>query len=198
MNERGREDLVSLTDVELNEAKKTARDAALALSRFRNVEGLVDPEQQAAVQLQMVSKLQDELIAAKTQLVLLRTLTPQNPQIPVFQTRIKELDREIGTQMGQVAGDRKSLAASTVEFQRLQLESQLADKELAAAMSSVQDAKNEARRKRAYVERIVQPSLPDNQSEPKRLRGILNVFVVGMILWAIMSMIVAGIKEHSD
>ncbi len=150
------------------------------------------------MQLQMVSKLQDELIAAKTQLVLLRTLTPQNPQIPVFQTRIKELDREIGTQMGQVAGDRKSLAASTVEFQRLQLESQLADKELAAAMSSVQDAKNEARRKRAYVERIVQPSLPDNQSEPKRLRGILNVFVVGMILWAIMSMIVAGIKEHSD
>lgn len=198
MNERGREDLVSLTDVELNEAKKTARNAALALSRFRNVEGLVDPEQQAAVQLQMVSKLQDELIAAKTQLVLLRTLTPQNPQIPVYQTRIKELDREIGTQMGQVAGDRKSLAASTVEFQRLQLESQLADKELAAAMSSVQDAKNEARRKRAYVERIVQPNLPDSQSEPKRLRGVLNVFVVGMILWAIMSMIVAGIKEHSD
>lgn len=198
MNERGREDLVSYANSELIEAKDQARKAAVALSTFRNREGIVDPEKQAAVQLQMISKLQDELIATKTQLVQLRSLTPQNPQIPVLNTRVAELGREIQVQLGQIAGDQKSLAASTVQFQRLQLESTLADRELAAAISSLQEARNEARRKRAYVERIVEPNLPDTRSEPKRLRGILNVFVVGLLFWGVLSMVMAGVREHTD
>lgn len=198
MNERGREDLVSYANAELVEAKDQARKAAVSLSTFRNREGIVDPEKQAAVQLQMISKLQDELISTKTQLVQLRSLTPQNPQIPVLQTRVGELGKEIQVQLGQIAGDQRSLAASTVQFQRLQLESTLADRELAAAISSLQEARNEARRKRAYVERIVEPNLPDSHSDPKRMRGILNVFVVGLLFWGVLSMVLAGVREHSD
>lgn len=198
MNARGREDLISYANRELLDAKDQARKAAMALSTFRNREGIVDPEKQATVQLQMVSKLQDELIATKTQLVQLRSLTPQNPQIPVLRTRIDELGREINAQLGLIAGDQKSLAASAVQFQRLQLESALADKELAAAISSLQEARNEARRKRAYVERIVEPNLPDHRSGPKRIRGILNVFVVGLLFWGVMSMLLAGVREHTD
>ncbi|CAM5360234.1 hypothetical protein [Sphingobium scionense] len=198
MNERGREDLVSYANAELVEAKDQARKAAVSLSTFRNREGIVDPEKQAAVQLQMISKLQDELISTKTQLVQLRSLTPQNPQIPVLQTRVGELGKEIQIQLGQIAGDQRSLAASTVQFQRLQLESTLADRELAAAISSLQEARNEARRKRAYVERIVEPNLPDSHSDPKRVRGILNVFVVGLLFWGVLSMVLAGVREHSD
>ncbi|MFD2429127.1 hypothetical protein ACFSUK_15230 [Sphingobium scionense] len=195
---KGREDLVSYANAELVEAKDQARKAAVSLSTFRNREGIVDPEKQAAVQLQMISKLQDELISTKTQLVQLRSLTPQNPQIPVLQTRVGELGKEIQIQLGQIAGDQRSLAASTVQFQRLQLESTLADRELAAAISSLQEARNEARRKRAYVERIVEPNLPDSHSDPKRVRGILNVFVVGLLFWGVLSMVLAGVREHSD
>lgn len=198
MNERGRKDIIDYAKAELSEAKDRARAAALALSHFRNSEGIVDPEQQATAQLQMISKLQDEVISTKTQLVLLRSLTPQNPQIQPLELRIAELNREINAQLGQIAGNQKSLAATAVQFQRFQLESQLADKELAAAISSLQEARNEARRKRAYVERIVEPNFPDNRSEPKRIRGVLNVLVVGLILWGILSMVFAGIREHSD
>ena len=198
INSRAREDLVGYATAELNEAKEAARKAALALSDYRNREGVVDPEKQASVQLQMISKLQDELISTKTQLVQLRVFTPQNPQIPVLQTRVSELGKEINEQIGLVAGSQKSLAASAAQFQRLQLESQLADKELGAAISSLQEARNEARRKRAYVERIVQPDTPDDALEPKRLRGILSTFVIGLVVYGILTMLFAGIKEHRD
>lgn len=198
LNQRARGDLINYATKELQEAKAVSRAAALALSDYRNREGVVDPEKQAAVQLQMISKLQDEMIATKTQLVQLRVFTPQNPQIPVLQTRVQELGREIDQQIGLVAGNQKSLAATAAQFQRLQLESQLADKELAAAISSLQEARNEARRKRAYVERIVSPNLPDYASEPRRLRGILSTFVVGLVVFAILSMLVSGIREHRD
>jgi len=198
LNQRARSDLINYATKELEEAKAVARNAALALSDYRNREGVVDPEQQATVQLQMISKLQDEMIATKTQLVQLRVFTPQNPQIPILQTRVQELSREIDQQIGLVAGNQKSLAATAAQFQRLQLESQLADKELGAAISSLQEARNEARRKRAYVERIVEPNKPDYPTEPHRVRGVLSTFVVGLVIWAVLSMLVSGIKEHKD
>ncbi|MFP5432333.1 MAG: hypothetical protein ACLGIM_04330 [Alphaproteobacteria bacterium] len=198
LNGRARSDLINYANDELDEAKALARTAALALSDYRNREGVVDPEKQATVQLQMISKLQDEMIATQTQLIQLRAFTPQNPQIPVLQNRVQSLSREIDKQTGLVAGNQKSLAATAAQFQRLQLESQLADRQLGAAISSLQEARNEARRKRAYVERIVEPSKPDYPLEPRRLRGILSTFVVGLVIWAVLSMLVSGVKEHRD
>jgi capsular polysaccharide transport system permease protein len=198
LNERGRKDLIRFANAEVEDAKEKARGAALALSAYRNREGVVDPERQAAVQLQMISKLQDELIAARTQLVTLRSFTPQNPQIEVLRTRIQELSREIDGELGKVAGGRKSLSSTAAQYQRLALESQFADRQLAAAMASLAEAQNEARRKQAYVERIVQPNLPDEALEPRRLRGIFATLVLGLIAWGVFSMLLAGVKAHRD
>lgn len=198
LTERGRTDLIRYAQAEVRDAKRAAQAAALALSNYRNREGVLDPERQAAVQLQMIAKLQDELIATRTQLLQLRAFTPQNPQIPVLQERVKGLGQEIADQFGQVAGDRRSLAASAARYQRLQLEREFADRQLAAAMASLQDAENEARRKHAYVERIVQPNKPDRPLEPRRIRGVIATFAIGLVLWGILSMLLAGIKEHKD
>lgn len=196
LNERGRQDLIRFAQREVEDAKSQARTAALTLSSYRNREGVVDPEKQAAVQLQMISKLQDELIATKTQLVQLRAFTPQNPQIEVLDTRVTSLSREIDEQLGRVAGDRKSLSSSAAQYQRLALESQFADRNLASAMASLEEAKNEARRKQAYVERIVQPNTPDDALEPRRWRGILATLALGLAVWGVLRMLFAGIREH--
>jgi len=198
LNERGRQDLIRFAQREVSEAKQHSQDAALALSAYRNQEGVVDPEKQATVQLQMISKLQDELIATRTQLLELRAFAPQNPQIEVLNTRAKGLSSEIDEQLGLVAGDRKSLSSRAAQYQRLWLESQFADKQLASSMSSLEEARNEARRKQAYVERIVQPNLPDDALEPRRFRGMLSVFILGLAAWGILSMLIAGMLEHQD
>jgi len=198
LNERGRQDLIRFATTEVEDAKNKARAAAVALSDFRNREGVVDPEQQATVQIQMISKLQDQVIAARSDLLELRSFTPQNPQIEVLATKVAGLEREMDVQLGKVAGDRKSLSTTAAQYQRLSLESQFADKQLAGAMSSLQDASNEARRKQAYLERIVQPNLPDEAAEPRRLRGILATLVLGLIAWGILTMLLAGVQEHKE
>ena len=196
LNERGRNDLIQYSTREVQESEQAARQAALALARFRNANGIIDPERQATVQLQMISKLQDELIGARLQLLQLRAIAPENPQIPVLQVRITGLAREIDRQLGLVAGDRRSLSATAAQYQRLQLEREFADKRLATAMNSLEEARNEARRKQAYVERIAQPSLPDEAREPRRLRGIFATFILGLVAWGILRMLLAGIREH--
>jgi BexC/CtrB/KpsE family polysaccharide export inner-membrane protein len=196
LNRRGRVDVVELSEREVREAEEAARQASLALAQFRNASGIIDPEKQAAVQLQMISKLQDELIGSRLQLLQLQAMAPENPQIPILRVRIAGLAQEIDKQLGLVAGSRRSLSATAARYQRLQLDREFADKRLAAAMTSLQDARAEARRKHAYLERIAQPSLPDKALEPRRLRGIFATLLLGLIAWAIATMLIAGIREH--
>jgi len=198
LNVRGRTDLIQFAQAEVNIAAERARNAALALSVYRNREGVVDPEKQAAVQVQMIAKIQDELIASRTTLVQLRATAPDNPQIPALESRINSLAAQISNEFGKVAGDQRSLSSTAARYQRLALESQFADKQLASAMASLTDARNEAGRKQAYVERIVQPNRPDAALEPRRLKGIAATFVLGFIFWGILSMLFAGIREHKD
>ncbi|WP_293985240.1 hypothetical protein [Sphingobium sp.] len=198
MNERGRQDLIRFAQREVDDAKANSQKSASALSSYRNAVGIVDPEKQATVQIQMISKLQDELIATRTQLTETRTVSPQNPQIEVLAARAQSLNEEINKQLGLVAGNSQSLSSRAAQYQRVLLENQFAEKQLASAMAALDDARNEANRKQAYVERIVQPNLPDEPLEPRRLRGIMSTLILGLVAWGIISMLVAGMLEHRD
>jgi capsular polysaccharide transport system permease protein len=198
LNERGSGDLVSYAEREVAEAQADASKAALALATYRNRAGVIDPERQASVQLQMISKLQDELIGARLQLLQLTAAAPQNPQISLLKVRIGGLEREITNQLGQIAGNEGSLSEAAAQYQRLQLQREFADQQLSLSLAALQDARNEARRQRAYVERVAQPSLPDAALEPRRIRGILATLIIALVAWGALSMLLAGVREHQD
>lgn len=198
LNERGRQDLIRSAASEVADAEAKSKAAALALSSYRNTKGVVDPEKQATVQLQQVAKLQDELIATKTQLAQLKAFTPENPQIPALQTRASTLQAEMVAETIKVTGGELSLANKAADYQRLALEREFADKQLASALASLEQARNEAQRKQVYIERIAQPSLPDIALEPRRLRSILSTVALGLVAWGVLSMLLAGVREHQD
>lgn len=197
LNERSRADLVRYAKEEVEAAKVQSSEAATKLAEFRNRYGVIDPEQQAEVSLTMVSKLQDEVIQTKAQLSQLRRFAPENPQIPVLRDRVKTFESEIEEELQKVAGGRSSLAAKSAEYTRLLLEAEYSDKLLTAALASLQNASNEARRQQAYVERIVEPNTPDEATEPRRLRGILSVFVLGLAAWGVLSLLFSAMREHN-
>lgn len=198
LNERGRQDMIRFASNEVADAERKAKAAALAVSRYRNQKNVFDPAGQSALQLQLVSKLQDELIATKNQLIQIKTLTRDNPQIPALQKRVEALQADIANETAKVAGADGSLSNKAVEYERLKLESMFADKQLATAFTSLEQARNEAQRKQFYLERIVQPSEPDKAMEPRRLRAILTTFILGMIAWGVLAILLAGVREHKD
>lgn len=198
LSERARGDAISIAEREVQQAQERARTTSIALGRFRDRRGIIDPEREAEVRLQMVSKLQDELIATRTQLEQLQAFTPQASQIPYLRSRIRTIEREIAEQSGSIAGGSGSLSDSAVRYQELRLDSELAAKQLAAAYASLEEARTEARRKRAYLERISKPSLPDYASEPRRVRGILATLILGLLAWGVLSTLIAGVREHRD
>lgn len=198
LNERGRLDLVRLASTEVAESRAQAQNAATALAAYRNRSGVIDPEKQAEAQMQMVSKLQDQLIASKTEIQQLMEYAPRNPRIPVIRSQIVSMQREIDSQLGQLTGNSRSLSQSAIQFERLKLANDFAQKQLTASMASLEQARNEAQRKQAYVERIVEPNLPDAPMEPRRTRGVLATIVLSLLAYGILRMLLAGIREHAQ
>jgi capsular polysaccharide transport system permease protein len=193
LNERGRQDMIRFATNEVAQAEAKAKAAVLALAQYRNKVGVIDPERQTAIPLQQIAKLQDELLNTRSQLAQLQMLARDNPQIPVLRQRIDLLEREISKESA-----RGSLASRAADFQRLSLEREFADRQLASALGSLEQARSEAQRQQLYLERIVQPSLPDAAMEPRRLRNIFTVFLLGLVAWGVITMVYAGIREHLD
>lgn len=198
LNERGRQDMIRFASAEVAIAEKKAKEAALAVSSYRNLKGVFDPEKQSALQLQQVSRLQDELIATKMQLAQVRALTRDNPQVPTLQQRIQTLQTEIDLETAKVAGSNRSLSNKSAEYEGLIVERGFAEKQLAAALTSLAQARNDAQRKQLYLERIAQPSKPDVAIEPRRIRNVIATFVLGLVAWGILTMLLAGVREHQD
>ena len=116
----------------------------------------------------------------------------------MLQMRIVTLQTEIAAETAKVTGGERSLSDKASEYERLALERSFTDKQLAAALASLEQARNEALRKQLYLERIVQPNKPDIAVEPRRLRTVFATFVIGLICWGILTMLIAGIREHQD
>lgn len=198
LSSRARSDAVAVAEEDARNAQRRARTTAVSLAAYRNRAGIVDPEKEAEARLQGITRLEDELVSVRTQLQQMEAFTPEAPQIPYLRTQATNLQREIAARRSGVAGGRNSLSAAGARYQVLQLDSELAGKQLAASLISLQDAHAEARRKRAYVERIAPPSLPDYPIRPRRIGGILAVFVLGLLAWGILSVLLAGVREHQD
>ena len=198
LNERGRQDMVRFAAREVEQAENKAKAAALALSGYRNQKGVIDPERQSSLQLQQIAKMYDELLTAKAQLAQLRSLAKDNPQIPTLQKRVDMLQTAIDSENARIAGGEKSLANKAAEFQRLALEREFADRQLAVALASLEQARNEAVRKQLYLERVAQPGLPDKAMEPRRLHGVLATLAVGLLAWGVLTLLIAAVREHRD
>lgn len=199
LNQRAREDMIRFASNEVAEAQKKARAAELMLSNYRNTKGVIDPEKQAELPLKQIAALQDELVTTKIQISQLENIARENPQLPVLRQRVGILERAIDEQTSRVAGGgERSLAGKAAEYQRLAIEREFTQKMLASAMATLEEARNDAIRKQLYIERIVQPIKPDNAMEPRRIKGVIAVFSIGLVMFGILSMLLAGIREHLD
>jgi capsular polysaccharide transport system permease protein len=198
MSERSRQDIVQFATGEVKVAERKAKDAALAVAAFRSDKAVVDPEKQSAFQLQQLGKLQEELISTKTQVIQLRSVSPQNPQIPVLVTRQAALQREVDAELGRIAGRGGSLTSKAAGYMQVSVEREFAEKQLGAAMASLEAARIEAQRQQLYLDRIVQPNTPDYPLEPRRIRSVIVVLIAGLVAWGVLSLLIASVREHFD
>jgi capsular polysaccharide transport system permease protein len=198
LNDRSRQDLIQVAQREVKAAEDRSRSAAMALSSFRNKGQVMDVQREAAMQIDTAARLREDLRITETQIAKLKQVAPANPQIATLNAEASRLRKAIDSETAKALGQGNSLNAKAPAYERLLLEKDFADKALASALASLEGARNDAARKQLYLERLVQPNLPDTALEPRRIRSVFTVFVVGLLAWGVVSLLVAGVREHVD
>ena len=178
-------------------ATQRARAARVALSQYRNAQALIDPSKQAVGVLEIANTLTAERAALQAQLDLMQRLTPNNPSIPALRNRISAIGTQIASQYSRVVGNGSGIASKLGGYENLLVEQEFATQSLNAASAALVQARAEAQRQQFYLERVVDPNVPDTPLLPKRLLNVLVVFAAASCLYFIAWMFMVGVLEHS-
>ena len=197
LNQRAETRAINEAEDRVVQAQVRVSNARVALAAFRNQQQLIDPTKQATGVLDISNKLITEHAAAQAQLDLMEKVAPANPAIPALRARIAALGAEIAAQNARVVGTPTGIASKVGGYEKLLAEQDFAQAMLTAANTSLEQARVEAQKQQFYLERVVDPNLPDAPALPSRIKDILIVFGISLCLYFIGWMLVVGILEHS-
>ena len=198
LNARAQADTVDDAKRELAEARDDVVKIQGELTAFRNNALLVDPLAFAGAMLQDIGALSLQRARAETQIAEAERLSPDNPSLEALKASAGALDKKVAEERAKLAGGSTALAGKVAGYERLTLLRELAEKRYGAALLSLQSAQDEAQRKRIYIEEIVKPNLPDEATEPERLRNVLSTFIVGFMAFSLLWILSVGSKDHAQ
>jgi capsular polysaccharide transport system permease protein len=196
MNARSLADTVGQGERQVADAEAVAASSQAAFRNFRNKERIVDPTLASQADVQLMTGLQAQLAALQAQRSGLAASAPESPQLPVLDRNIAGYQTQIAAQRAASAGQNDSLAPKLTVYERLLIDENIAGQALSAAEQALEQARLDAMRKQLYLERVVNPNLPDKSEQPERLRAIFTVLICALVAYAAISLLVAGLREH--
>ena len=181
----------------VSQAEERLRNARIALGAYRNQQQLIDPGKQATGVFEVSNRLVSEQAALRAQLDLMLRVAPRNPAIPSLRNRILAMGREISVQNGRAVGTSTGIASKLSTFEKLNVEQDFATQMLTAANTALEQARSEAQKQQFYLERVVEPNLPDDSTLPHRLKRVLVIFAASLCIYFVGWMLIVGILEHA-
>jgi capsular polysaccharide transport system permease protein len=196
LNGRARGDAIAFAEDVVARAEAKVKEVQGHIADFRNREGLFDPMRQAGAGLELIAKLTAEIAELKATLAELSSNSPDSPRVEAARNRVRALQDQIAEQRMLIAGGDQSLAPKLAEFEKLTLQRELATKSFVSALVSLENAREEGHRKQLYLERIVEPNLPDQALYPRSLLSIMYVAAICLAIYWILSVLGTAVLEH--
>lgn len=197
LNSRAQTNGIAEAQKQVDLATIKAKETRIALAKYRNAQSLIDPERQAVGVLEISSGLVAQRAALQAQLEQMQRVTPGNPSLPALQNRIASISSQIALQDGRVVGSNSGIASKLGGYENLLVEQEFATQRLNAANTALARASAEAVSQQFYLERVVEPNVPDEPLLPKRFLDVLVIAACALCLYVIGWMFMVGILEHS-
>ena len=196
LNQRAENDALIEAQERYAEARERLSETQRAMATFRNREGFINPTITATESSRLIGGLAATLADLKAQRSQLVAEAPNSPQLPSIDGRIAAFERQIAAERSNVAGTDASLAPKVGAYEALALDQELADRELSTAAINLSTARRDAGRQKLYLERISNPSLPDEAAEPRRWKNVFVWLICSLLAYGIGWLIWAGVREH--
>ena len=188
---------IAREEYDISEARLTR--VQLAMTSFRERERAVDPARTAGITLEIIGKLDGALAQARAELTeALRYTRPDNPRVLQLQNRVAALEAQAATERTRSTSGEAALPQQIGEYERLNVERELARGMLASATASLERARVEAQKQQIFIQRVVEPNLAEYARYPKAIQSILYVFFCLSLVYGLLWLLVAGMREHAS
>ncbi|RSB42197.1 chain-length determining protein [Brevundimonas sp. 357] len=196
LNERATNDAVEAARQAQVRATERLAEAQNSMTAFRSEERFIDPATTLNPTSQVVGSLMASVAQLRAERDQIAREAPQSPQLGALDGRIAGLEKQIAGAQERMTGGAESLAPQVGAYERLVFNRELASRELASASAALLAAEQSAGQKKLYLERIVEPSLPEASSKPRRWFSILSVLVSTLFAYGLGWLIWSGVREH--
>jgi capsular polysaccharide transport system permease protein len=180
LNERaeGRGIIEAQKQVDLALAR--VRKARVDLAGYRNSVDLIDPAKQATGVIEIANAMVGQRAALQAQLETMQHLTPANPSIPALQEPHRST---VGTNCSSEWASSRFGFGHCIEdggYENLLAEQEFATQNLNVANAALVQARSDAVHQKFYLERVVDPDMPDMPLLPHRLLSIITVIAAAI------------------
>jgi capsular polysaccharide transport system permease protein len=203
LSERVRGDTLRLAQQEVEIAERRVQESRAALIRFREQEQELDSAGAVQAALVLRGQLEGALAQARAELTeRLQFMRPDNPALQATRNRIEALERQIAAERSRHTDISSNLGGAVLArqlaaYERLMLEREFADKQLASATAGLEMARMEAQRQQLYLSRIVQPNLAVYPLYPREFTSVASIFLGLAIAYGIGWLLIVGMREHA-
>jgi len=188
------------TEVELAQGK--LRSTKQEILDFQNSNNVVSPEELTKGISSIIQGLEARLAEQRANLTAAKTyLNTDSSQIVSMMAEIGALEKQIEMEkvrlvgIGEEEGEQR-LNTLGAHFQNLELDLQFATDAYAASLKALEAARMEASGKLKHLMVVTQPSMAEKAEYPHKLYNLASLAIILLMLYGIVKMLVASIRDH--
>lgn len=200
MNERARKDTMELAQKEVDLARDRVANSQKTLEAFRDAHKELDPQATATGLQTLVMQLEGERAKIKAEIADAKSYMQENaPAMVSMKSKLAGIEQQLAKEKARLVGTREGLAinAWVSEYETLMIESEFAKKQLTTAMTALETARASLLAKARYIVPIEKPTLPDESRYPLAWVFTLVTFLGLFLLYGLIRLIIASIREHA-
>lgn len=198
LNDRVRQDSLSLATSEVRLAEKRYSDAKAALSEFRSQNLELNPEATASSRIGIMASLESQISMLSVDLETKQQFMSRDSfEVVLLKESIAKLKGQLEKEKERLTGTSNPIMLAQLEqYEALLLENEFARNYYTSALTALESARVMSESKTVYLEAIQKPQLPDEPIYPARLSFSLLSVIVVALGYALIMFIIAAVREH--
>jgi capsular polysaccharide transport system permease protein len=196
--------LIDTAQSEVTRTEERLIKSRVSVSELRNRQQSLSPAMKAESEQELIQGVDKSLIDLKARrATLAASLSESSPsvraldrQIAALNTELRSKRRSIGS--GSDTGDgTPNLSSAIIEFEKLTLEKEFAEKAYTSALTSLESSQAEARKRARYFAIVVAPTTQEVALYPIGWLNTLLFFAAATILWLFLYLMLQSVRDHN-
>lgn len=191
---------LAFVEKEVDRAYQRVQDEKAKVLDFQNQHNLISPESTSTARLGVVSQIESELASQQAQLKQLQSYMKDTaPAVISIKARVKALAEQLAQEKARLTGtDQNAMNEVTARYMDIQTQATLAVDLYKSGLISLEQARVEAYRKLKYLLVVSQPTLAQDAEYPRRLYNLATIGVLLCLMYGLIVMGLATLREHQD